>query len=56
MGRKERCFIGLLFSARLQLTSLGSHKPLERPNVDSPRFGNAFESLDLCLENVDRRF
>ena len=55
MGRKERCFIQLLFSARLQLIFQESRKPLERLNEDNPRFGNAFEFQDRFVANGDKR-
>ena len=55
MGRKERCFIQLLFSARLQLIFQESRKQLARLNEDNPRFSNAFVFQGRFVANGDKR-
>ncbi len=55
MGRKERCFIGLLFSARLQLIFQESRKQLARLNEDNPRFSNASVFQGRFVANGDKR-
>ena len=55
MGRMERCFIRLLFSARPQLISQESRKQLARLNEDNPQFSNAFVFLGQFVANGDKR-